>query len=72
MTATTVHRYAIAPADGGGCSVTYRATITRYDGFPPVVGWPVIGRWLLASSAKYMRKGFVGLIALAEERAGSR
>ncbi len=69
MEATTVHRYQIE-ATPDGCRLTYTGQITRDTGFPGIVRAPLIGGWLLGYAAKYMRKGFDGLIALAEERAG--
>lgn len=69
MEATTVHRYETSSA-GEGCRVTYRGQITRHAGFPAIVRVPFIGRLLVAYSAKYMRRGFDGLVAVAEMRAG--
>ena len=71
MEATTVHRYEIATT-GDGCRVTYHGEITRTAGFPGIVRAPLVGRLLVRMSAKYMRRGFDALIALAEERAGFR
>jgi uncharacterized protein YndB with AHSA1/START domain len=71
MEATTVHRYEIVGTPDG-CRVAYQGQVTRYAGFPAVVRWPVVGSWLLGYAAKYMRKGFDGLIALAEEGSGLR
>jgi Polyketide cyclase / dehydrase and lipid transport len=68
MEATTIHRYEIV-ATAEGCLVAYQGQVTRYSGFPRIVRAPVIGRWLLAYAAKFMRKGFDALVALAEEEA---
>ncbi len=70
MEATTVHRYTIE-SSGSGCRVIYRGQITSTKGFPAIVRAPLIGGWLLGYSAKYMRKGFDGLISMAEDRAGT-
>jgi hypothetical protein len=66
---TAVHRYAIAPGDGG-CRVTYTEELTRFDGPPRILRLPGVSRIVFRISAKYMRRGFDGLLALAEERAG--
>jgi uncharacterized protein YndB with AHSA1/START domain len=63
---TAVHRYTIA-AEGSGSRVTYTEELTRLVGAP----WILRSRWLspliFRVSAKYMRRGFDGLLALAEE-----
>ena len=68
--ATAVHRYAIAP-QAGGCHVTYTEDLTRLDGAPWILRTPGVSRIVFRVSAKYMRRGFDGLLALAEERAGT-
>jgi hypothetical protein len=67
---TAVHRYVIAPA-AGGCRVTYTEDLTRLDGAPWILRTPGVSRIVFRVSARYMRRGFDGLLALAEERAGS-
>ncbi len=67
--ATAVHRYRIA-ATPDGCRVAYTGQVTRDSGFPGIFRAPVISGLVWRVSAKYMRRGFDGLIALAEERAG--
>ena len=64
---TAVHRYEIAP-DSGGCRVTYTQELTQLAGAPRIMLAPVISRIVFRISAKYMRRGFDGLLALAEER----
>ena len=68
--ATAVHRYVITP-EAGGCRVTYTEDLTRLDGAPWIMRAPGLSRIVFRLSAKYMRRGFDGLLALAEERAGS-
>jgi hypothetical protein len=68
--ATAVHRYVIAP-ETDGCQVTYTEDLTRLEGAPWMLRTPGVSRIVFLVSAKYMRRGFVGLLALAEERAGT-
>ncbi|MCA1704995.1 MAG: hypothetical protein LC808_17725 [Actinobacteria bacterium] len=68
---TAVHRYEIAP-EAGGCRVTYTEDLTRLDGAPWMLRARGISRIVFRISAKYMRRGFDGLLALAEERSGVR
>jgi hypothetical protein len=42
--------------------------VTRMDGWPKVLRFPGMGRVLFRYSSKYMRRGFDGLLAVAEER----
>ncbi|TMD32424.1 MAG: hypothetical protein E6I95_10765 [Chloroflexi bacterium] len=63
---TLVHRYEIAP-EGGGSRVTYTEDLTRWAGAPWVLRMRAISRILFRMSAKYMQRGFDGLLALAEE-----
>jgi hypothetical protein len=65
--ATAVHRYRIAP-DGTGCRVTYTEDLTRLDGAPWILRAPGLSRLVFRVSAKYMGRGFRGLLAMAEER----
>ena len=67
--ATAVHRYEIASA-GNGCRVTYTEDLTRLDGAPRIMVARGISRVVYRLSAKYMRRGFDAMLALAEERAG--
>ena len=67
---TAVHRYVIAP-EAGGCKVTYTEDLTRLDGAPWMLRTPGVSRIVFRASAKYMRRGFDGLLALAEERTGT-
>jgi hypothetical protein len=68
--ATAVHRYVIAPG-AGGCWVAYTEDLTRLDGAPWVLRTRGVSRIVFRVSARYMRRGFDGLLALAEERAGA-
>ena len=68
---TAVHRYEMAPK-AGGCSVTYTQDLTRLDGAPRVLFNRAVSRIVFRVSAKYMRRGFDALLALAEERSGLR
>jgi uncharacterized protein YndB with AHSA1/START domain len=67
--ATAVHRYEIG-RDGKGCRVIYTEELTRLDGAPKIMVVRGISRIVYRISAKYMRRGFDALLALAEERAG--
>jgi hypothetical protein len=67
--ATAVHRYEIVP-ENGGCRVTYTEELTRFDGPPKILRFPGVSRIVFRISAKYMRRGFDGLLALAEEQSG--
>jgi hypothetical protein len=68
--ATAVHRYEITRG-ASGCRVTYTEDLTRLDGAPWVLRARGFSRIVYRISAKYMRRGFDGLLALAEERAGA-
>ncbi len=68
--ATAVHRYVIAP-QADGCQVTYTEDFTRLDGAPWILRTPGVSRIVFRVSAKYMRRGFDGLLAQAEERTGT-
>jgi hypothetical protein len=68
--ATAVHRYVIAP-EASSCHVTYTENLTRLEGAPWIVRTPGVSRIVFRVSAKYMRRGFDGLLALAEERTGT-
>ena len=67
---TAVHRYEIA-SESDGCRVTYTQELTRVAGAPRILLAPGISRIVFRISAKYMRRGFDALLALAEERAGT-
>jgi hypothetical protein len=64
---TAVHRYEITPASVG-CRVRYTQELTQLAGAPRIMLAPGISRIVFRISAKYMRRGFDGLLALAEER----
>jgi uncharacterized protein YndB with AHSA1/START domain len=66
---TAAHRYVIEPAPGG-CRVVYTQDITRLDGAPAMLRAPGLSRLVFWVSAKFMRRGFDGLLAAAESRAG--
>lgn len=66
--ATLTHRYVIKPGSNG-CRVTYTQDISKLDGAPWVMRAPVLNRLVFKVSAKFMRRGFDGLLALAEQRA---
>jgi hypothetical protein len=66
---TAVHRYEFAP-EGSGCRVTYAEDLTRLEGAPRIAFNRVVSRIVFRISAKYMRRGFDGLLALAEEPRG--
>lgn len=68
---TAVHRYELIPESDGGCRVAYTEDLTRLDHAPWILRAPGISRIVFRISAKYMRRGFDGLLALAEERAGA-
>ena len=63
---TLVHRYEIAP-EGGGSRVTYTEDVTRWAGAPWILRVRAINRMLFRMSAKYMRRGFDGMLAMAAE-----
>lgn len=69
--ATAVHRYEITRHDDS-TTVTYTEELTRLDGAMWVMTAPVISRLVWRMAAKYMRRGFDALLALAEERSGLR
>jgi uncharacterized protein YndB with AHSA1/START domain len=64
---TLVHRYEIS-AEPTGCRVVYTEEITRMAGAPKAFVLPGVRRLIFRIAAKYMRRGFDALIALAEER----
>lgn len=66
---TFVHRYEIAE-EAGGSRVTYTEDVTRLSGVPRILLTRAMSRILFWMSAKYMRRGFDSLLALAEERSG--
>src|SRR5438128_4283471 len=61
---TAVHRYEITSASGG-CRVTYTQELTQLAGAPRIMVARGISRIVFRISAKYMRRGFDGLPALA-------
>jgi hypothetical protein len=50
--------------------MTYTQDLPRLDGAPRIMRFPGVGRIVFRISSKYMRRGFDGLLALAEERSG--
>lgn len=70
MAVTAVHRYVIAP-EAGGCHVSYTEDLTRLDGAPWMLRTPGISRIVFRVSAKYMGRGFDGLLTLAQEQAAT-
>ena len=69
--ATAVHRYEIA-STSGGCRVIYTEDLTRMVGAPRLMLAPGISRLVFRMAAKYMRRGFDGLLAMAEESSAKR
>ena len=67
---TAIHRYVITP-QADGSKVTYTQDLTRLEGAPWILRTPGVSRIVFRVSARYMRRGFDGLLALAEERAGA-
>ena len=63
---TLVHRYEITPTPEG-CRVVYTEDITQWVGAPTPLRVPGVSRLLFRMAAKYMRRGFDALLALAEE-----
>jgi hypothetical protein len=63
---TMVHRYEIA-SHGSGSHVTYTEEVTRWSGGPRILRTRLVSRLLFRMSAKYMRRGFDNLLAMAEE-----
>jgi hypothetical protein len=68
---TMVHHYEIDP-EANGCRVTYTEEITRMAGAPRAFVVPGIRRLIYRIAARYMRRGFDALLAMAEERAAVR
>ena len=68
---TAVHRYEIDP-QADGCRVTFTEELTRLEGAPWLMTAPGVSRLVWRMAAKYMRRGFDALLALAEERSGLR
>jgi hypothetical protein len=66
---TAVHRYEISP-EPRGCRVTYTEELIRLEGAPRLLFSRLLSGLVFKVSAKYMRRGFQGLLDLAEERAG--
>lgn len=64
---TAVHRYEVR-TEPGGCKVTYTQELTRLVGAPKIFTAPVLSRVVFRISAKYMRRGFESLLAMATER----
>jgi hypothetical protein len=68
--ATAVHRYMIAPQTGG-CQVTYTEDLTRLERAPRILRTPRVSLIVFRLSAKYMRRGFDGILAMSEVQAGT-
>jgi hypothetical protein len=68
---TAVNRYELATRDEGS-EVTFTQELTRLEGAPWLFTAPGIRRLVRRISSNYMRRGFEGLLALAEERSGLR
>ena len=68
---TAAHRYVIA-LETGGCRVTFTQDLTRLDGAPWMLRAPGLSRLVFWMSARYMRRGFDGLLALPAQRAGTK
>ncbi len=66
---TAVNRYDIA-REGEGSRVTFTQQVTRWEGAPKVLRLPGLMRLLFRYSSKFMRRGFDGLLAMAQERVG--
>jgi uncharacterized protein YndB with AHSA1/START domain len=66
---TLVHHYEIAPQPRG-CRVVYTEDITRMTGAPTALVLLGFRRLVFRVAAKYMRRGFDALLAMAEERSG--
>ncbi len=67
---TAVHRYEIEPT-AAGCRVRYTEDLTRFVGAPALFTTPGVNRLVFRIAAKYMRRGFDALLALADEHPGS-
>lgn len=68
---TAINRYELAEK-GEVSVVTFTQELTRLEGAPWPFTAPGIKRLVRRVSSKYMRRGFDGLLALAEERSGLR
>lgn len=68
---TLVHHYQVT-AEEAGSRLVYTEEITRATGAPKVLVLPGLRRLVFRMAAKYMRRGFDALIAVAEERSGVR
>lgn len=65
---TLVHRYEVAAAPTTGSRVVYTEEITRMYGAPAAFALPGLRRIVFFVAARYMRRGFDALLAMAEER----
>lgn len=68
---TAVHRYELFPRSGG-CRVTYTQDITRLEGAPWILTARGLNRLVFRVSAKFMRRGFDALLAMANEHPNPR
>jgi uncharacterized protein YndB with AHSA1/START domain len=64
---TMVHHYEMRP-EATGCRVNYTEEVTRMSGAPRAFAIPGIRRLIYWIAARYMRRGFAALLAVAEER----
>jgi polyketide cyclase/dehydrase/lipid transport protein len=68
---TGISRYELTPTSEGSV-VKFTQELVRFEGAPWAFTAPGLRRLVQKLSSKYMRKGFDGLLALAEERSGLR
>lgn len=69
--ATVVHRFEIAPSDGG-CVSAYTAHIVRLEPVTAIFRLPVLSWLVRRLLASMLRRGFRNLLAMAEEGAVAR
>lgn len=68
MDATVVHRFEIAPIDGG-CTAAYTAHTVRLEPVPAIFRLPVLSSMARRILGSMLRRGFRNLLAMAEEGA---
>lgn len=68
---TIVHRYEIDSV-AAGCNVIYTEEIVRASGAPRPFTVPGLRKVVFRIAARYMRRGFDALLAMAQERAISQ
>jgi hypothetical protein len=64
---TAIHRYEIVP-EAGGSLVTYTQDLTRLEGAPWILSARGLNRIVFRVSARYMRRGFDGLLSMSADR----